>query len=105
MTLLRFEQRLLALLICSFALCAGAQSPSKEYEPEVWQPGKDVVWVPMAKDAVEKMLDMARLTPADFLIDLGSGDGVTVIAAARRGVRAMGVEFNPDLVAFSTRQA
>jgi hypothetical protein len=51
------------------------------------------------------MLDMAKLTPADFLIDLGSGDGVTVIAAARRGVRAMGVEFNPDLVAFSTRQA
>jgi SAM-dependent methyltransferase len=51
------------------------------------------------------MLDLARLTPEDFVVDLGSGDGVTVIAAARRGVRAMGVEFNPDLVAFSRRQA
>jgi hypothetical protein len=96
---------LLALVICTFAACAAAQTPPKEYEPEVWQPGKDVVWVPMAKDTVEKMLDMAKLTPADFLIDLGSGDGVTVIAAAKRGVHAFGVEFNPDLVAFSKRQA
>jgi SAM-dependent methyltransferase len=48
---------------------------------------------------------MARVTPADFVMDLGSGDGRTVIAAAKRGARAMGVEFNPDLVALSEREA
>jgi hypothetical protein len=47
------------------------------------------------------MLDMARLTPHDVVVDLGSGDGRTVIAAARRGARARGIEFNPDLIARS----
>jgi hypothetical protein len=95
-----------ALVFCAFAACAAAQTAApREYEPEIWQAGKDVVWVPMAKEQVERMLDLAKLTPADFLVDLGSGDGVTVIAAAKRGVRAMGVEFNPQLVAFSRRQA
>jgi hypothetical protein len=77
----------------------------KPFEPQVGQAGKDVVWVPTPDAMVEKMLDMARVTPSDFLMDLGSGDGKTVIAAARRGVRAMGVEFNPDMVALSQRRA
>jgi Methyltransferase domain len=95
-----------ALVFSALTACAPAQTGARpDYEPEVWQPGKDVVWVPMARESVEKMLDLAKLTPADFAIDLGSGDGVTVIAAARRGARAMGVEFNADLVAFSKRQA
>jgi SAM-dependent methyltransferase len=100
------RQALPALTLCAFAACAAAQTVApREYEPEIWQAGKDVVWVPMAKEQVEKMLDLAKLTPEDFVVDLGSGDGVTVIAAAKRGVRAMGVEFNPDLVAFARRQA
>jgi SAM-dependent methyltransferase len=100
------RQAIGALVVSAFAASAAAQSAApREYEPEIWQAGKDVVWVPMAKEQVDKMLDLARLTPADFVVDLGSGDGVTVIAAAKRGVRAMGVEFNPDLVAFSRRQA
>jgi SAM-dependent methyltransferase len=95
-----------ALAFSVLAGCAAAPADApRDYEPELWQPGKDVVWVPMARERVEKMLDLAKLTPADFVMDLGSGDGVTVIAAARRGARAMGVEFNPDLVAFSKRQA
>jgi SAM-dependent methyltransferase len=95
-----------ALAFSVLAACAAAPADTpRDYEPELWQAGKDVVWVPMAKERVEKMLDLAKLTPADFVVDLGSGDGVTVIAAARRGARAMGVEFNPDLVAFSKRQA
>jgi SAM-dependent methyltransferase len=95
-----------ALAFCVLAACTAAPTNApQDYEPELWQAGKDVVWVPMARERVEKMLDLAKLTPADFVIDLGSGDGVTVIAAARRGARAMGVEFNPDLVAFSRRQA
>lgn len=100
------RQAFRALAFSVFAACAAAQTGApREYEPELWQPGKDVVWVPMARERVEKMLDMARLTPADFVIDLGSGDGVTVIAAAKRGARAMGVEFDPGLVTFSRRQA
>ena len=84
-----------------------AQAPptNKPYTPEVGQPGKDVVWVPTPAALVEKMLDMAAVTPADFVMDLGSGDGRNVIAAARRGARSLGVEFNPDMVALSERLA
>ena len=84
---------------------AFAQAPSAEYTPEVGQSGKDVVWVPSPQELVDKMLDMAKVTPRDYLIDLGSGDGRTVITAAKRGARALGVEFNPDMVALSRRNA
>ena len=82
-----------------------APQTSKPYQPEVGQPGKDVVWVPTPPELVEKMLDMAAVTKADFVIDLGSGDGRNVIAAARRGARSLGVEFNPDMVELSERLA
>lgn len=72
------------------------------YRPVPGQPGKDVVWVPSAGPMVDVMLDLAGVTDKDVVIDLGSGDGRTVIAAAKRGARAIGIEFNPDLVALST---
>jgi precorrin-6B methylase 2 len=74
-------------------------------EPTAGQPGKDVVWVPTPPEVVDKMLDMAEVTPRDFVMDLGSGDGRNVIAAARRGARALGVEYNPDLVELSRTRA
>ncbi len=77
----------------------------QEYAPTVGQEGKDVIWVPTPQALVEKMLDMAKVTPRDIVYDLGSGDGRTVIAAARRGAQAYGVEFNPDMVALSERAA
>ena len=86
-------------------LSAALPVSAADYLPVPGQPGKDVVWIPTPEDTVEKMLDMARVTPADFVIDLGSGDGRNVIAAARRGARALGVEYNPDLVALSERAA
>ena len=89
------------LLVCSSAF---AQTQST-YEPSVGQEGKDVVWVPTPQSLVDRMLDMAKVTPKDFLMDLGSGDGRTVITAAKRGVRAMGVEYNPDMVELSKRNA
>ena len=79
--------------------------PTEQFEPRVGQPGKDVVWVPTPQALVDKMLDMAKVTPNDFLMDLGSGDGRTVITAAKRGVTAMGVEYNPDMVELSKRAA
>src|SRR5262245_17563402 len=75
------------------------------YEPKLNQPGKDVQWVPTPPALVEKMLDMAQITPDDRLVDLGSGDGVVVIAAARRGARARGIEYDRGLVAFSRQNA
>lgn len=75
------------------------------YVPEVGQEGKDVVWVPTPHELIEKMLDLARVTPQDVVMDLGSGDGRNVIAAAKRGARAIGVEYNPDMVALSRRLA
>lgn len=95
-----------ALAVCLTLTAAGAAlAQQKPFEPTVGQAGKDVVWVPTPDALVEKMLDMAKVTPSDFLMDLGSGDGKTVIAAARRGVRARGIEYNPDMVALSQQRA
>ena len=85
----------------SLAATAFAQAAQKPFEPQVGQAGKDVVWVPTPQTLVDKMLDMAKVTPQDFVIDLGSGDGRTVITAAKRGARAMGIEYNPDMVELS----
>src|SRR5687767_5701333 len=76
-----------------------------EFEPYSGQPGKDVIWVPTPHVLVEKMLDMAKVTPQDYVMDLGSGDGRNIIAAAKRGATAVGVEFNHDMVELSRQQA
>ena len=97
--------RLVSTLIFSaVAACAVAQS-KPEFQPEVGQQGKDVVWVPSPQELVDRMLDMAKVTSKDFLMDLGSGDGRTVITAAKRGATALGIEYNPDMVALSKRNA
>ena len=93
------------MAIAAFAIATTAFAQEKPFEPVVGQAGKDVVWVPTPPELVEKMLDMARVTPQDIVMDLGSGDGRNIIAAARRGATAIGVEFNPDMVALSTRLA
>ena len=96
-------------VVLSLAVASGVaaqQAPSTEpFEPTVGQAGKDVVWVPTPPETVEKMLDIAKVTPQDFVMDLGSGDGRNVIAAARRGARALGVEYNPEMVELSKRRA
>ena len=81
---------------------AGAESA---FVPEVGQAGKDVVWVPTSPELVQAMLDLAGVTAQDFVMDLGSGDGRNIIAAARRGARGLGVEYNPEMVALSRRMA
>ena len=97
---------LTAVVALVMAVCVSAGAPQEPpYQPQLNQPGKDVQWVPTPPELVEKMLDLARLTPDDRLVDLGSGDGVLVIAAARRGARARGIEYDKRLVEFSKRAA
>jgi len=87
------------------ALSPATGQPAADYQPTVGQQGKDVVWVPTAESLVERMLDTAAVTPNDYVIDLGSGDGRTVIAAAKRGAKALGIEYNPDMVELAIRNA
>ena len=105
----RFVTATLALFFAASATLALAQAQpapkDSTYEPSVGQDGKDVMWVPTPQVVVDTMLDMAAVTPKDFVMDLGSGDGRTVITAAKRGARALGIEYNPDMVALSQRNA
>jgi precorrin-6B methylase 2 len=104
----RFVRHSLVLFVSLFVIAAGMfvqAAAAAEFEPRVGQEGKDVIWVPTPQVLVDNMLDMAKVTPQDFVIDLGSGDGRTVITAAKRGARAMGVEYEPNMVALSTRNA
>ncbi|MGH6771437.1 MAG: SAM-dependent methyltransferase [Xanthobacteraceae bacterium] len=106
MTSLQILRRPLAAVCLVLVLATNvALAEEKPFEPQIGQEGKDVIWVPTAQALVDRMLDLAKIGPDDFLIDLGSGDGRTVITAARRGVRAMGVEYNPDMVALSRANA
>lgn len=104
-----FGKTFLRLVIISLCLTLSGQfayaQPAKNYEPAVGQEGKDVIWVPTPQALVDKMLDMAKVTPKDFVIDLGSGDGRTVITAAKSGSKALGIEYNPDMVELSKRNA
>ena len=108
---MRFLTRSLAVSAISALVLGGsawaqtAAPQAEAYTPQVGQEGKDVVWVPTADSLVARMLDMAELTPDDRLVDLGSGDGRTVIAAAKRGIPARGIEYNPELVALSRKNA
>jgi SAM-dependent methyltransferase len=95
------------LLLTSTFMCLSAQEKQidKDFEPQFGQEGKDVVWEPTPRIVVGKMLDIANVTSKDFVIDLGSGDGRIVIAAAKRGARAKGIEYNPDMVELSKKNA
>jgi len=95
----------LAFVLAAACASAVAQQKAPAYEPTSGQEGKDVVWIPTPQVVVDKMLDLARVGPRDFVMDLGSGDGRTVITAAKRGARAIGVEYNPDMVEYARRSA
>lgn len=100
----------LITLVCATvvtAVPASAQTAQQKepYKPTVGQEGKDAVWVPTSDAMVERMLDHVKITPKDFIMDLGSGDGRMIIAAARRGTPGLGVEFNNDLVEYARQRA
>ena len=89
------------LVLSLFTALAAAQ-----FQPQVGQSGKDVIWVPTPDDVVERMLTMAQVTPNDFVWDLGAGDGkIAIMAAKKFGARAIGVEYNPDMVKHANANA
>ncbi|HSL86413.1 MAG TPA: class I SAM-dependent methyltransferase, partial [Bacteroidales bacterium] len=103
-----FLNRLAALFVLasvSITLSAQEEKGDREFVPRSGQAGKDVIWVPTPQMLVDKMLDIAKVTADDFVIDLGSGDGRTVITAAKRGASALGIEYNPDMVELSKKNA
>jgi len=105
-SLARHAAGVLLIAFSTLAIAQAQRAPAtSSFEPEVGQPGKDVVWVPTPQAVVDKMLDLTRVSSKDYVIDLGSGDGRTVITAAKRGAHALGVEYNPDMVALSKRNA
>src|SRR5580765_2969982 len=95
----------LSLVFVAATAFAQATATQKPFEPQVGQAGKDVVCVPTSQTLVDKMLDLAKVTAQDYVMDLGSGDGRTVITAAKRGARAMGIEYNPEMVDLSRKNA
>jgi hypothetical protein len=93
--------RCIPLLLLAFALPAAAQ-----FQPQVGQSGKDVIWVPTPDDVVERMLTMAQVTPQDYVWDLGAGDGkIAIMAAKKFGARAVGIEYNADMVKHANANA
>ncbi len=96
---------ILSFLTIAVTIFGQVQKSTSGYVPEVGQQGKDVVWVPTPQELVNKMLEIAEVTPRDFVIDLGSGDGRTVITAAKLGAKAIGDEYNPDMVSLSRENA
>jgi SAM-dependent methyltransferase len=102
-----FFANVLTLFLCAATAhgFAQAQGTNENFHPAIGLAGKDVIWIPTPQALVEKMLDVARVTPNDYVIDLGSGDGRLVITAAKRGARALGIEYNPEMVELSKRNA
>ena len=100
----------LAALCCSvsFSALADKSSPTSDssYKPSLGQDGKDVIWLPTGTELVSLMLKTAKVTPRDLVYDLGAGDGKIAIAAAKEfGAKAVGIEYNKDMVAYAQRNA
>ena len=106
-TRILFLSAVILTILSMISISSSAQEvqSSPAFVPQVGEQGKDVVWVPTPQELVDKMLEIAEVTSDDFVIDLGSGDGRTVISAAKIGARALGVEYNPDMVALSKENA
>jgi hypothetical protein len=96
----------LAALLFAFPAAAQKNGKEKEFEPQVGQAGKDVIWVPTPDEVVERMLRMAQVGANDYVIDLGAGDGkIAIMAAKKFGARSMGIEYNPDMAKLAQRNA
>ena len=103
---MNLQARAIALLSAAFLLFSANSFSQPKFEPQVGQAGKDVIWVPTPDEVVDRMLTMAQVTLNDFVMDLGAGDGKIAIAAAKKfGARAVGIEYNPDMVKHANANA
>lgn len=88
------------------AQMAQASTQEETFEPQLGRHGKDVMWLPTPDALAERLMRMAGLGPQDIFVDLGAGDGRVSIAAARDfQAQALGVEFDPQMVEVSQRNA
>jgi precorrin-6B methylase 2 len=86
--------------------CAATNYGDDEFKLSMASSGKDVMWMPTKVEMADQMLSLAQVRQGDLVYDLGSGDGVIPIEAAKKyQVRAVGIEYNPDLVKLSQRNA
>lgn len=86
--------------------CASTNYGDNQLKLSMASFGKDVMWVPTKVEMAAQMLSLAQVRPGDRVYDLGSGDGIIPIEAAKKyQVRAVGIEYNPDLVKLSQRNA
>jgi precorrin-6B methylase 2 len=98
-------------IACCLALpllygCAATNYGDNQFNLSMASAGKDVMWVPTKVEMADQMLSLAQVRKGDLVYDLGSGDGVIPIEAAKKyQVRAVGIEYNPDLVKLSQRNA
>jgi len=83
----------------TLGLLMGCATPSgTDYQPQRGQSGKDVIWIPTSPELVTRMLNMAKVSSQDIVYDLGAGDGIIAITAAKQfGARAYGIEYNPQM--------
>ena len=87
------------------AACLIAAIPALA-QPQAWAWDDGTVpYVQTPMEIVERMMRMAEVKKGDYVIDLGSGDGRIVIAAAKRGARGLGVDLDPALVRLATENA
>ena len=104
---MKLSRFLLYVLLTSWLNLAFASTTtnSAEYKPKVGQEGKDVIWVPTPEGLIDKMLAAAKVSDKDTLFDLGAGDGIIAITAARQyGAKSVGIEYNPEMAQFARRK-
>ncbi len=96
----------LAFGALSLTACVTKNYGDDKFHLQMASHGKDVMWVPTKVEMAHEMLAIAKIVPGDIVYDLGSGDGVIPIEAAKKyKVRAVGIEYNRDLVELSKRNA
>ena len=91
----------------TLGLLMGCATPSgTDYQPQRGQSGKDVIWIPTSPELVTRMLNMAKVSSQDIVYDLGAGDGIIAITAAKQfGARAYGIEYNPQMALHAQNNA
>ena len=96
---LRHLASLLAVILLA-ASCSYIEDITKD-----WTEG-EASFIPTPMEVVDRMLEIAQVTPADIVYDLGSGDGRIIIRAAEKyGARGVGIEIDPKLVERSSEEA